>query len=142
MPGTVMPGIDQTYQLADDVSEPYSKAFVYDTLENEVALGDTDGVKFAGILTAVAITTSAQAPYVTQAYAGNNVTLKKYGIVEGIADGAIAYGDAICLGADGKLAAMPDYDNTPSAEQQVKMIGRAQEAAADGERFLINLGER
>jgi len=142
MPGTYMPGIDITYQLAEDVSRPYSKAFIYDELEGEVALGVDGASKFAGILTAVTISRSTQAPYVTQAYAGDNVTLKKYGITEAIADGDIAYGDAVGLGDDGKLKTLADYDVSGTATQVIQQVGRAQEDAKSGERFLVNLGER
>lgn len=142
MSGTVYPGKDLTYVLADDVTAPFNKAFIYDDLEGEVALGQDGDSKFAGILTAVTISKSTQAPYVTEAYAGDSVTLKKYGVVEAIADGSINYGDAVGIGNDGQLKALADFDVSGTAEQIIAQVGRAQEDAATGERFLVNLGEK
>lgn len=141
MTGLVQPGEDVKYVLDGDVTtvSPYNRAFVYSATEGEVKLAGDGDTKFAGILTSVQISKSSQSPYNTVAYDGDNVTLKKKGIIDGIASGAIVYGQAVGLAANGALKALPDFDATPSAAQILQYVGRAETSAADGETFRVRL---
>lgn len=141
MSGLVQPGEDVAYVLAEDVTavSPYNRAFVYADTEGEVKLADEDETNFAGILFTVQISKSSQSPYNTTAYAGDNATLKKKGMVEAVAHGAIEYGQAVGLGPLGTLKPLGEFDGTPSVGQLLSYIGRAESSCADGEVFVVRL---
>jgi hypothetical protein len=141
MSGKIQDGNDVKYVLNGDITafSPYNRAFKYSDVTGEVTLAGDGDTNFAGILVAVQISRSSQSPYNVTAYDGDNVTLSKTGMFEVIANGAVKYGQAIGLAANGTFKALPDYDTSPSLDLIVKKVGRAEGNAADGEVFIINL---
>lgn len=138
----VQDGKDVSYQLDGDITEvnPYGRAMVYSTeVVGALKLGQEGDTKFGGIFVTVTITRSQQSPFNTEAYDGDQFTAKKYGMVECIADGAIEYGDPLCIGEDGALKVLEDYDISPTASQELLYLGRAESEAADGDKFTARI---
>lgn len=138
----VQEGRDVTYKLDGDITtvSPYGRAMVYsDEVVGALKLGQEGDTKFGGIFVTVTITRSQQSPFNTEAYDGDQFTAKKYGMVEVIADGAIEFGDPLCIGEDGALKVLEDFDLTPTAEQELLYLGRAEGEAADGELFIARI---
>jgi hypothetical protein len=138
----VQDGRDVSYKLDGDITEvsPYGRAMVYSgEVVGAIKLGAEGDTKFAGIFVTVTITRSQQSPFNTEAYDGDQVTAKKYGMVEVVADGAVEYGDPLCIGEDGALKVLEDYDISPTDEQHLLYLGRAESEAADGEKFVARI---
>jgi len=138
-----MPSDHVRYVAGEEIADALYKAVKFDPEnEGEVLEGTDDGIRFAGIIFAV---TEGRTPYgmisgqgIT-APEGVNLSVAREGFHPAIADGAIIFADALCMGEDGALKAMPDYDVSPTAEQIVKFCGRAQEDADDGDTFIADL---
>lgn len=124
----VQPGVAIKYVAGEAIENAYNKAVVYGPDEGEVLLGTDDDTKFAGIVISV---TAGK----TDALEGDNIGVVNDGIIEVKADGAISFGDALAIGTDGLVKAIPEADGTPTAALIMQMIGRAQEDAEDGAVF-------
>lgn len=137
----IQEGKDVSYRLDGDITavNPYGRAAVYSATEGEVTLGQEGDTKFAGIIVTGTITRSQQSPFNDEFYDGDQLTLKKYGITEVVADGTVEYGDPLCIGGNGALKVLEDYDASPTAEQNVLYLGRAEAGAADGEKFAARI---
>lgn len=122
----VQPGIKMTY-FAEGAIPALNLAVIYGSEDGTVAVGTADSVKFAGVIAATKLGESS-------AEDGDVVTVINDGVMEVVASGAIAYGDALALAADGKVKSAA-LDLTPTAAGAFQMIGRAQESAEDGETF-------
>jgi hypothetical protein len=124
----IQPGVYIKYVFTgDDKANALNLAVAYATSEGEVQIATSGDTKFAGVLTAI----QAGA---TTAEDGLNVTVCNDGILEVVASGAIAYGDALALDTGGKFKAIA-ADATQSAANIMLMVGRAQEDAANGDTF-------
>jgi hypothetical protein len=142
MAGLIQPGEDVKYVLSGDITDfsPYNRACIYTENEGEVTLAGDDDVKFAGILMAVQISSSVQQGYNMEAYDGDNVTLKKKGIVPAIGAGVIRPGMPVGLAEDGKLKELDEFYTTPTVDQVVQQVGVAEtRCGADGETFQVRL---
>jgi len=143
MAGLIQPGTDVAYVLKGDITtfSPYNRALVYTGTEKEVTIAEEDDTRgFAGLLMTVQISKSAQQGYNVTAYDGDNLTANKAGIRTAIGAGAIAPGQPVGLGPDGKLKAIEDFYTTPSATKIVAQVGVAESRCyADGEAFNVRL---
>jgi hypothetical protein len=140
MSGLVQPGEDVKYVLSEDVTavSPYNRAFIYDTNENEVKLASEGDANFAGVLIAVQISRSSQQGYNTTAYAGDNCTLKKKGMMEVIGSGVIRPGMPVALDENGTFKELSEFYGTPTVEQVVLQVGVAEtRCSGAGETFVI-----
>jgi hypothetical protein len=99
----VQPGVAIKYIAGEDTADCYNKAVMYSETEGEVLLGTEGSTKFAGIIISV---TAGK----TEAKDGDNIGVVNDGIIEVKADGAITYGQAIQIGALGKVKALPAVD--------------------------------
>jgi hypothetical protein len=138
-----MPSDFVKYVAGEEIQDALFKAVKFDpTHEGEVLEGTDDGIRFAGIIFAV---TEGRTPYGMisgqgiVAPEGVRLSVAREGFHPAKADGAITYADATCMGKDGCLKAMPDYDVSPTPDQIVRFAGRAQEDAEDGDTFIVDL---
>jgi len=122
----VQPGVSITY-ISGGIIPSLGLAMVYDSVERQVVVAGADAVNFAGVVQAIQ-------PGKTSGVEGDVVTVVNDGIMEVTASGAIKYGDALALAANGKFKAVA-LDLTPTAAGAFQMVGRAQQDAADGETF-------
>jgi hypothetical protein len=140
MSGLVQPGEDVKYVLAEDVTavSPYNRAFVYDTNEGEVKLAQDGDANFAGVLITLQISRSSQQGYNVAGYAGDNVTLKKKGMMEVIGSGVIRPGMPVALDANGTFKELSEFYGTASIAQLVAQVGVAESRCGGaGETFIV-----
>jgi hypothetical protein len=129
------------YYLGADVTNysPYGRACMYGQNTKEVVIATEDTPYFAGIIYTIQISKSSQSPYNTTAYAGDNCTLVKIGMIDAVASGTIEYGQYVAVGPNGTLKALPNFATTPSLEQLVTVVGVAESSCNDGEEFIVRL---
>lgn len=122
----VQPGVSMKYIAGGDIPK-LGLAVQYDSVEGQVVVGTADSVRFAGVIAAIGLGEKSGVK-------GDIVSVINDGVMEVIASGAVEYGDALALAADGKFKSSP-VDLTPTAAGAFQIVGRAQESAADGETF-------
>lgn len=140
----VQPGKSVSYVLGEDIDHipDYAIPVEYGTKEGEVVVATEDTKRFAGVITAVTIQESGQAPYVTYAKAGTRVTVIKEGIIVGKADGAISFGDPVAVGKNGTFKSIATLETSPTLALLLTYVGRAENDAADGEIVKIRISQK
>jgi hypothetical protein len=136
MPTEVQPGIAIKYVAGETASNVEGKVVVYGAEEGEVVIGQDGDTKFAGVIISVTGARSeSNAIGVIGMEEGDNIGVVNDGIVELKAEGAIEFGDALAIANNGLVKALPAVDHTATASDIMKIIGRAQEDAANGDVF-------
>lgn len=132
----VQPGVAIKYTAGEDANDVLNKCVIYGTEEDEVLIGSAGDTKFAGVIIAVTGARSESTAIGTIAMEdGDNITVVNDGIMEVIADGAVSYGDALKLADDGAVSTLASVDVSGDSTDVMYMVGRAQEAADDGDTF-------
>lgn len=143
------PGDSVLYINTYDIPDALWRVVMYDAAnEGNVLLGQEGGLKPCGGIFTI---TGGRTPYGgsgpnsgvmsgtgIDAPAETRLGVHKVGFRPAYASGTINFGDALCMGDNGTVMAMPNFDATPTPAQIVAFIGRAQEDADDGDFFIID----
>lgn len=125
-------GLSLRKKTAAKITAPIGKLVAYGTNADEVVEGAWGDTKFAGIITAV--TGGANIYNELPAEAGVSVTVERGKVFSVKASGTIHYGDELAMGDNGTARAI-DADVSRTGEQEGEMIGRAESAASNGDKF-------
>jgi hypothetical protein len=127
------PGDKVLYTNTYDIPDALWRVVMYDPAnEGNVLLGQEGGQKACGGIFTI---TGGRTPY---GGSGPNSGVMSGTGIDAPAETRLGVHKALCMGPNGTVMAMPNFDATPTPAQIVAFIGRAQEDADDGDFFIID----